>query len=405
MMKRLKFTRAIFICLLLINSTSLSHTKSESYSNWIISQDNILATITIPLYEVTRLPGIQSKTTTFEELFLKHTEESIKVRTQKEDCQLISSQKLNATEGFVRIEMSYDCNTSNLLMVDYRAIFDFSPSHMHFAKIYKKGILISELLVNNATETWKISTSESQKPNSNVLQFFKLGVDHISGGYDHIAFLMGILLVAGTITRSIIAVSGFTIGHSLSLFAATVGIIESNSKIVEVFIGYTIALMAVEYVNKKSDKYQKQIPILFALILLLISLLGLTFGNLHIKSAIAYLGLSLFTYCYLNIESFVRNIKQSSKNYLLLCTTLIFGLLHGLGFAGFLKDSGIDNENILLPLLSFNIGLEFGQLCIIFFAWLILFKTKNYLKEPLPSVASGGLFGVGFYWMILRTFS
>ena len=122
--------------------------------------------------------------------------------------------------------------------------------------------------------------------------------------------------------------------------------------------------MAIEYVNKKSNKYEKQIPILFALILLLISLLGLTFGNLHIKSAIAYLGLSLFTYCYLNIESFVRNIKQSSKNYLLLCTTLIFGLLHGLGFAGFLKDSGIDNENILLPLLSFNIGLEFGQLCI-----------------------------------------
>ena len=138
-MKRLKFTRAIFICLLLINSTSLSHTKSESYSNWIISQDSILATITIPLYEVTRLPGIQSKTITFEELFLEHAEESIKVKTQKEDCQLISSQKLNATEGFVRIEMSYDCNTSNLLMVDYRAIFDFSPSHMHYAKIYKKG--------------------------------------------------------------------------------------------------------------------------------------------------------------------------------------------------------------------------------------------------------------------------
>ena len=84
-MKRLKLTRAIFICLLLINSTSLSHTKSESYSNWIISQDSILATITIPLYEVTRLPGIQSKTTSFEELFLKHTEESIKVRTQKEN--------------------------------------------------------------------------------------------------------------------------------------------------------------------------------------------------------------------------------------------------------------------------------------------------------------------------------
>ena len=79
--------------------------------------------------------------------------------------------------------------------------------------------------------------------------------------------------------------------------------------------------------------------------------------------------------------------------------------MHGLGFAGFLKDSGIDNENIILPLLSFNIGLEFGQLCIIFLAWLILFKTKNYIKEPLPSVASGGLFGIGFYWMILRTFS
>ena len=95
-------------------------------------------------------------------------------------------------------------------------------------------MLISELLVNNATETWKINIRES-KTNSNVLQFFKLGIDHISGGYDHIAFLMGILLVAGTITRSIIAVSGFTMGHSLSLFA-TIGIIESNNKIVEIFI-------------------------------------------------------------------------------------------------------------------------------------------------------------------------
>ena len=101
---------------------------------------------------------------------------------------------------------------------------------------------------------------------------------------------------------------------------------------------------------------------------------------------------------------FLKNIKTNAINYLLLSITLIFGFIHGLGFAGFLRDSGVEGNNIVPPLLSFNLGLEFGQLCIIALGWLVFRKTKHLINEPFPAISSGALFGIGFYWMILRTF-
>jgi hypothetical protein len=84
---------------------------------------------------------------------------------------------------------------------------------------------------------------------------------------------------------------------------------------------------------------------------------------------------------------------------------LLFGFAHGLGFAGFLSETGMTTNNILWPLLGFNLGLEFGQVCIISLCWIIYYFTKSLIKEPLPSIVSGSLFGLGFFWFLTRTFA
>ena len=389
---------------ILISLNAQSHTKSESYSNWIIGKSNVISIITIPLHEVTRLPYVKNKDVTYEEAFQMHANESISVFNNDEPCNLDNSQVLNAMDGFVRLELIFGCQPKSIMKINYRAIFEFSPSHTHYAKVYKDDILMSELLVNNATNIWQIDTSQQLNENKNLVSFFVLGINHIIGGYDHLAFLFGVLLVAGSIRRSIIAVTGFTIGHSLSLIGSTIGLIEANAKIVEAFIGFTIALMAIEYVIKKNPKIESLLIKNFSLILFLIPLLGLIFEIIPLKISLSYFGVCLFTYCYLHTGKFLKNIKINAKNYLLLSITLIFGFIHGLGFAGFLRDSGVVGNNIVKPLLSFNLGLEFGQLCIIALGWLVFSKTKHLINEPLPEISSGALFGIGFYWMILRTF-
>jgi hypothetical protein len=157
-------------------------------------------------------------------------------------------------------------------------------------------------------------------------------------------------------------------------------------------------------VIKKNPKIESLVIKNFSLILFIIPFLGLVFDRISLKISLSYFGICFFTYCYLNTGKILKNIKTNAKNYLLLSITLIFGFIHGLGFAGFLRDSGVVGNNIVKPLLSFNLGLEFGQLCIIALGWLIFRKTKHLIKEPLPAISSGALFGIGFYWLILRTF-
>tara|TARA_B100001063_G_scaffold237487_1_gene258467 strand:+ start:922 stop:2142 length:1221 start_codon:yes stop_codon:yes gene_type:complete len=394
----------LYIPFILISFNAESHTKSESYSNWIIGKSNVISVITIPLHEVTRVPYAENKNITFEEAFQIHANESISVFNNDEPCNLDNSQVLNAMDGFVRLELIFGCQPKSIMKINYRAIFEFSPSHTHYAKVYKDDILMSELLVNNATNIWQIDTSQQLKENKNIVSFFVLGINHIIGGYDHLAFLFGVLLVAGSMRRCVIAVTGFTIGHSLSLIGSTLGLIEANSQVVEVFIGFTIALIAIEYVITKIPKIESSIINNFSLILFIMPLLGLIFGSIPLKISLGYFGICLFTYCYLHTGKILRHTKTNTKNYLLLSMTIIFGFIHGLGFAGFLRDSGVVGNNIIAPLLSFNLGLEFGQIGIIILVWLIFKKTKHIINEPIPAISSGALFGIGFYWMIMRTF-
>ena len=97
-------------------------------------------------------------------------------------------------------------------------MFEAAPAHVHYAKLHRDGLQLGETLLTDSSANWHFSDLGATS-NYSFLSFLGIGIEHIAGGIDHIAFLLGLLLIAGSVGRSIIAVTGFTLGHSISLAA------------------------------------------------------------------------------------------------------------------------------------------------------------------------------------------
>ena len=140
-----------------------------------------------------------------------------------------------------------------------------------------------------------------------------LGVEHILGGVDHLLFVVGLLFLVGFRRRLVWTISAFTAAHSLTLASAALGWLTLRSAPVEACIALSIVLVAAEALNPR-ETLARRWPALVA---------------------------------------------------------FLFGLVHGLGFAGALKDIGLPQNHLAVALLTFNLGVEAGQLATVGVAWLL----------------------------------
>lgn len=178
-----------------------------------------------------------------------------------------------------------------------------------------------------------------------VRQYWWLGYMHIlPKGLDHILFVLGIFLLSPRLKTMLLQVTAFTIAHSITLGLSMYGIISLPSRIVEPLIALSIAYVAIE---------------------------------------------NLVT----------RELKPWR-----LALVFMFGLLHGLGFAGVLRELGLPRGEFLTALLMFNLGVEGGQLTIISAALLAVgaFMTKGWYRQRVVIPASLMIATVGIYWTVAR---
>ncbi len=184
------------------------------------------------------------------------------------------------------------------------------------------------------------------------LAYLDVGFHHIIDvkGYDHILFVL-VLCAAyepKDYKKLLILVTAFTLGHSVTLALATLNIIKINADFIEMLIPITIMITAV------FNYFDKQ--------------------NLT--------------------ENSEKNLFNARLRYFL---ALFFGLIHGLGFSNFLRSLLLESKMLFVPLLSFNVGLEIGQLLIIAVLLLFCFIFVKILKMPLREwllFLSGGAFFV-----------
>lgn len=202
----------------------------------------------------------------------------------------------------------------------------------------------------NGAQIIAIAQNQQTTPLDNALDFLKLGVMHILTGPDHILFVLSLLLVFVSVGDILRLATIFTVGHSLTLFLSSSGILTVSPRISEPLIALSIAYVAITTVFFKGNKY--------------------------------------------------LDTKYSKP-----ASVFFFSLFHGLGFAGLLREIQVPHDKFAVSLLSFNVGIEIGQIIIISLALPFIYLCRN--KPWYPKVIklfSAVIAAIALFWFVQRVF-
>jgi hydrogenase/urease accessory protein HupE len=217
--------------------------------------------------------------------------------------------------------------------------------HRELLRIYTRdGRLLAERMLDRDSEPIDVATSLVPRAGAGW-SFFGLGIHHILGGYDHLLFLCALLLGAAGLTQVIQTTTAFTVGHSITLAIAALGVVAAPAAIVEPVIALSIVWAGVE------------------------------------------------------------SLRRPMGSRWMLAGA--FGLVHGFGFAGALRDLGIGTSSmaIALPLGSFNAGVEAGQIVVASLVWPALraLHARPALRARFVPACSILIIIAGAYWFAERT--
>jgi hydrogenase/urease accessory protein HupE len=223
-------------------------------------------------------------------------------------------------EGGIVFQVHYTCPEVPARLTLAMPMLDaLAAGHRHLARVFRSGKPQVKVL-DRAHATWDLddakATSTAATVGALAWSMLKLGVEHILTGADHLVFLLGLILVGGRWRSLVGVVTAFTIAHSITLALAALSIVAPSPRVVEPAIALSIAYVGVE--------------------------------NLFVKDA--------------------------SKRWRI---TFPFGLIHGFGFAGALREIALPRDQLPLALVSFNLGVEMGQLAVLSLALPLTLRARR----------------------------
>jgi len=208
----------------------------------------------------------------------------------------------------------------------------------------------NEDLILLKPEANQLVIGEKQKRGKTILRYTRLGVEHIMLGIDHLLFVLGLLLLSQTKWQLVKTITSFTVGHSISLALATLGVLTIPEKPLSAVIALSIIFLAWELIRAEK-------------------------------------GIDSLT---------IRNPWVVS---------FLFGIIHGIGFAGGLAQLGLPQADIPLALLFFNVGVEIGQVFFILVVMSAIIATKRIeftLPKRVSLVPIYSIGGFACYWFLGR---
>lgn len=398
MRRLLAFLAAVAALGLAVASPALAHTRSETHSSWQIAGQTVHMQFTIPDIEAQRLgqPVSTAKLGAY-------VAERVAVTAGEKTCDVTEKAKLlTAAAGYYRYEFTFQCPTAEDLTVHSSVFVDMVPTHTNFAQIQTADGLFHEQLMTKDRQELKVSGQEGEHDlqNARFLDYLSMGIMHIFTGVDHMSFLVGLVLISRRLKDLTFVVTGFTLGHSLTLALAVTGLLRPQGQYIDALVALTIALIGAENIAVHTRKPE---IVAGGAFLLLMTMLGLRLVGIGTLPTLLLLGAGLFTANYLMVSGHLRDAGK-----LRLVVTLVFGLIHGFGFAAGLLDQKIPQDKLLQLLVGFNLGVEVGQLTLVIGLTLIVMGLRR-MKWTLPrpivvDVAASALVCAGMYWFIQRSF-
>lgn len=229
------------------------------------------------------------------------------------------------------------------------ALFPYDPRHQTFVNVYEAGTLRQQWIVGEGSG----SRTHFAGTTAGVLAVFgtfvPAGVHHILIGPDHILFVIGLILLGGTWRRLALIVTAFTIGHSMTLSLAALDIVMVPAQLIEPLIALSIVVVGA--------------------------------------------------------DNLLRGAEPEKSRDLRAMLALVFGLIHGFGFAYVLREFGLPDAQLAWSLFAFNLGVEIGQLAIVLVVAGLLHQLRRRSAKAARQVATIGSLAViaaGAYWFVDR---
>jgi len=391
----------VYVLMCSLSQNLLAHTRSVSYSNWLITESELIMTFTVPTREVTKLNEYKVLYPDLTVSLEKHLSNSILSYPQLE---LIKTTTLRTEQGTVGIEHTYSLENNDLLKIQIDSFFEIAPGHTHYATLKKKNGDMKTIIITQKDRLIEIFSEKTETSSQSFKDIFSgyidLGFFHILSGLDHLVFLLVLLLLCTSLKQLIFTATGFTIGHSVTLFMAASNLIIPDMKIIESLIGLTIVITSIEAIRLPILELKTLRRLVIASIALVLALS--IFSSLF-ENTLLIVGVGLLT---ISLLMLIEDEDISSKYRPALAA--IFGTIHGFGFANILSEIEIIKSNFLIALLGFNIGVELGQILVLTFLWMAFLLIKNNLQKSrfleIQSVLSSILLAIGLYWFITRSF-
>jgi hydrogenase/urease accessory protein HupE len=226
-------------------------------------------------------------------------------------------------------------------------LFPYDPVHQTFVNVYEDEELRQQMIFAAGAGERVFYTGTTQGAVAVMQTFIPSGVHHIMIGPDHILFLIGLLLLGGTWKQLLMIVTAFTVGHSITLSLAALNIITPSPQIIEPAIALSIVFVGAD------------------------------------------------------------NLVRGAGRDLRAGVALVFGLVHGFGFANVLREFGLPDEALGWSLFSFNVGVEIGQLAIVVVVATLLAlirKRSEWLGYRVAYAGSVVVIAAGAYWFVERVF-
>ena len=396
-----------------------AHGRSVSYSSWAIDSNAAVVTVRVKLLDLSRLGPEALPPGSVPGRYASGASD-LSARRFPTDLVLIANDKLCTPDpiaqrrpdepGWVRYRWRIECPPdARSLTIRSRILLDGTPSHMHFVRVrfVEDQNRVREQVLTEASPDFEIrrlgddaSVGDSEREiGSRLADYLQLGVKHILTGWDHLAFVFGLLLLASRFGEVARLVTGFTLAHSLTLALAVQGLVHPNAAAVEAVIAFSVALVASEKGWIVSGR-SRVVP--FAALAGLFSLGLASMIGWASLPVVTIAGLVLFTACYFSLGS------RGDREWFRVCLTFAFGLVHGFGFAGILVEMTLPTDRLVPALIGFNLGVELGQIGVVLLLWPLLEFASRFAPNNTTRLASeigaAALCGLGLYWFVERVF-
>jgi hydrogenase/urease accessory protein HupE len=231
----------------------------------------------------------------------------------------------------------------------YTDLVPHDPSHQTFINVYEDRDLTQQFILSRGSEPATYYRGTTSGALAVMGTFIPSGIEHILIGPDHILFLIGLLLLGGSLRRLLVIVTAFTVGHSVTLSLAALNILTPPGWLVEPAIALSIVVIGVDNLMQRKGHGR-------------------------------------------DLRAWVAGV---------------FGLVHGFGFASVLREFGLPQEALGWSLFSFNVGVELGQLAIVVVVASLLALIRRHFAAAdkwIVITGSAVVIAAGAYWFVERVF-